>query len=69
MVMAAVAWAMERSLHGLVAGDGFAARLIRVAAAIGVGLAVLAIVSHLLRVPEVDEVRTLVRRRLWRKTS
>jgi putative peptidoglycan lipid II flippase len=69
MVMAAVAWATERSLQGLVAGDGFAARLIRVGASIGAGLAVLAIVSHLLRVPEVDEARTLVWRRLWRKTS
>jgi putative peptidoglycan lipid II flippase len=61
--MAAAAWLVERGLHEVLPGQSVVTQAIRVGAAIGVGLGVLALAAHLLRVPEFAEARELVMRR------
>jgi putative peptidoglycan lipid II flippase len=64
LLMAAAAWLVERELHALLPGSAIAVQAVRVGAAIGAGLAVLAGAAHLLHVPEFAEARGMVLRRL-----
>ena len=63
-IMAVAALAIERGLHRAIAGSGFAAQAVRLAAAIAGGLAALAATAMLLRIEEFGEVRETLGREL-----
>jgi putative peptidoglycan lipid II flippase len=57
VAMALAAYFSERALHGLVVGDHAVAQAARVGGAIGIGMAVLGIFAHLLRIDEFTQLR------------
>ena len=60
---AVTAWAVERGLDALLPGHGVAIQALRVGSAIGGGLAVLAVLAHVMRIEELnDAARAIVRR-------
>jgi putative peptidoglycan lipid II flippase len=61
VAMALVAWLVERALGEAIPGDGLIRQAGRLAAAIGSGLAALAVSARLLRLAEFDEVLDLAR--------
>lgn len=66
LLMAAAAWLADQWLATIVPGPSIGAGLVRVAGAIGAGLAVLVAAAHLLGVTELDEAKKLVLGRLRR---
>ena len=60
IVMAAAAYYAERLLHVPIAGNGTLAQTMRVFGAIATGMAVLAMVSHMLRIEEFAQLRRTV---------
>lgn len=63
-LMGAAAWLVERGLHQLWPGDSVLVQAVRVGGAIAVGMVVLALAAHLLRIPEFAEARSMVMRQL-----
>jgi len=71
-VMALSVWGADLWLHALMPGDGVLVQVLRVAAAIGTGVGVLALASHVFGVREFQESRAIVlgrMRRLARRRS
>jgi putative peptidoglycan lipid II flippase len=69
VAMGAVAWGTEHWLHALLPGSSTLVRLVRVGAAIGSALAVLALCARSLRLAEFDEARRLILARLAGRKS
>lgn len=64
VVMAAAAWTIERVMATAIPGGSLLAQAIRLSAAIGGGVVVLAAATRLLRIDEFDDALAILRRRL-----
>lgn len=64
LLMAAAAWTIERVMATAIPGGSLAAQTVRLGAAIGGGIVILAAATKVLRIEELDDALAILRRRL-----